>query len=89
MWLVEAAAAGTSRVRVKMAEAVTLAALHGVERVDWALRRAAYSRFSDGDLASVLAANPPGNPRRADDVHSLQTGTSAWGALGATNSDRR
>ena len=90
MWLVEAAAAGTSRVRVKMAEAVTLAALHGVERVDWALgHAAAYSRFSDGDLASVLAANPPGISRRADDVHSLQTGTSAWGALGATNSDRR
>ena len=90
MWLVEAAAAGTSRVRVKMAEAVTLAGFHGVERVDWALgHAAAYSRFGDGDLASVLAANPPGISRRADDVHSLQTGTSAWGALGATNSDRR
>ena len=46
MWLVEAAAAGTSRVRVKMAEAVTLARLHGNERLDWALGHAAtFCRF--------------------------------------------
>ena len=36
-WLVEAAAAGTSRVKVKMAQAVTLARLHGAERLDGAL----------------------------------------------------
>lgn len=82
-WLVEAAAAGTSRVKVKMAEAVTLARLHGVERVDWALGHAAmFGRFADGDLASILAANPPGQRRRADDVHSLQAGTAAWRHLG-------
>lgn len=90
MWLVEAAAAGTSRVRVKMTEAVTMAALHGVERVDWALgHAAAYTRFGDGDLASVLAANPPGTRRRADDVHSLQTGTGAWDTFGTTTNDGR
>ena len=82
-WLVEAAAAGTSRVKVKMAEAVTLARLHGTERVDWALGHAAmFCRFAEGDLASILEANPPGDGRRADDIHSLQTGTAAWGRLG-------
>lgn len=82
-WLVEAAAAGTSRVKVKMAEAVTLARLHGAERVDWALGHAAtFGRFAEGDLASILAANPPGQRRRADDVHSLQPGTAAWHQLG-------
>lgn len=35
-WPIEAAAAGTPRVKVKMAEAVQLSRLHGVERVDWA-----------------------------------------------------
>jgi transposase len=83
IWLVEAAAAGTSRVKVKMAEAVTLARLHGAKRVDWALGHAAmFSRFGEGDLASILATNPPGVRRRADDVHSLQTGTAAWHQLG-------
>ena len=87
-WLVEAAAAGTSRVKVKMAEAVTLSRLHGAERVDWALGHAAtYQRFAEGDLASILAANPPGQRRSADDIHSLQTGTAAWHQLGG--GDRR
>ena len=82
-WLIEAAAAGTSRVKVKMAEAVTLARLHGNDRVDWALGHAAmFCRFADGDLASILEANPPGQRRRADDAHSLQTGTAAWHQLG-------
>lgn len=82
-WLVEAAAAGTSRVKVKMAEAVTLARLHGTDRIDWALGHAAmFCRFAEGDLASILAANPPGQHRRADDVHSLQTGTATWHQLG-------
>ena len=82
-WLVEAAAAGTSRVKVKMAQAVTLARLHGQVRVDWALGAAAmFGRFADGDLASILAADPPGQRRRADDAHSLQPGTAAWDRLG-------
>lgn len=82
-WLIEAAAAGTARVKVKMATAVTLARLHGTERVDWALGHAAmFCRFAEGDLASILEANPPGQRRSADDVHSLQTGTAAWHQLG-------
>lgn len=83
LWLVEAASAGTSRVKVKMAEAVELARLHGPDRVDWALGHAATSgRFGDGDLASILAANPPGRWRTATDVHSLQAGTRAWEGFG-------
>ena len=82
-WLVEAAAAGTSRMKTKMAQAVTLARLHGAERLDWALGAAAmFGRFADGDLASILAADLPRQRRRADDVHSLQPGTAAWGRLG-------
>lgn len=82
-WLVEAAAAGTPRVKLKMAEAVTLSRLHGPERIDWALGHAAtFGRFAEGDLASILSANPPGQRRSADDAHSLQTGTAAWGRLG-------
>ena len=83
LWLVEAASAGTSRIKVKMGEAVELAALHGVCRVDWALGHAAsFGRFADGDLASILAANPPGQRRSATEVHSLQTGTGAWEGFG-------
>ncbi|MCY7298429.1 MAG: IS21 family transposase [Ilumatobacteraceae bacterium] len=83
MWLVEAAAAGTPRVKVKMAEAVQLALLHGVDRVDWALGHAANSeRFADGDVASILAAHPVGQRRRADDAHSMQPSTRAWESFG-------
>jgi hypothetical protein len=83
LWLIEAASAGTARIKVKMGEAVELAALHGVGRVDWALGHAAgFGRFAEGDLASSLAANPPGQRRSADDVHSLQSGTAAWEGFG-------
>ena len=59
MWLIEAASAGASRIKAKMAQAVDLARLHGQTRVDWALGRAgAYARFAGGDLASVGRAVP-------------------------------
>jgi transposase len=83
LWLVEAASAGTSRVKVKMAEAVQLARLHGHVQVDWALGHAAtYARFADGDLASILAAHPVGDMRTAGDGHSLQQGTRTWEGFG-------
>jgi transposase len=86
MWLLEAASAGTARVKVKMADAVTLARLHGAERVDWALGHAAtYGRFAEGDVASILAAHPPGPRRSADDAHSLQGGTRSWDGFGAAS----
>lgn len=83
LWLTEAAASGASRVKVKMAEAVTLAKLHGPDKVDWALGHAAcYQRFGDGDLASILAARPAGERRHAGDVHSLQNSTRLWDGFG-------
>jgi hypothetical protein len=79
LWLVEAAAAGTARVKTKMAEAVTLARLHGTERVDWALGHAAcYQRFGDGDLVSILTVGPVDERLHASDAHSLQPSTKAW-----------
>ena len=82
MWLVEAAA-GTARVKVKMADAVQLACLHGVDRVDWALGHAAtFERFGEHDVASILAAHPVGQQRRADEEHSMQPSTRAWENFG-------
>jgi hypothetical protein len=84
MWLVEAASAGTSRVKVKMAEAVQLARLHGHVAVDWALGHAAtYARFADGDLASILAAHPSAAPRRRRRA-LVAAGTGAWEGFGGT-----
>ena len=86
LWLSEAAAVGTARVRAKMAEAVTLAALHGAVVVDRALGQAAVTgRFGEGDLASVLAhqsSAPAVGWRRADESASLQAGTGAWAGFG-------
>jgi len=87
LWLKEAAAQGTSRIRVKMAHAVSLAKLTTPGRVGWALGHAAvYQRFAEGDLASILAANPnPDAPpaRRATEDRSLTQGTAGWATLGA------
>lgn len=75
-WLLEAAAAGAPRVRAKMAEATTLAKLHGNQVVDQALGTAALAgRFDDGDLAAILdhqRQHPSrGTPWRAGETHSL------------------
>lgn len=83
VWLIEAGAAGASRVKVKMADAVQLAALHGPSRVDWALGQAAtFGRFGECDVASILAAHPAGEDRRAGEEHSLQEGTRSWEGFG-------
>lgn len=82
-WLIEAGASGASRVKAKMADAVELAAMHGPERVDWALGHAAmFGRFDDGATASILTAHPTGTAHRADETHSLQDGTSTWEGFG-------
>ena len=83
LWLIEAASAGTHRIRKKMEEAVTLARLHDVEQVDWALGQAAtFARFAEGDLASILSARPPTEQNTAGEDHSLQTGTGVWEGFG-------
>jgi hypothetical protein len=88
LWLKEAAAQGSSRIRVKMAHAVSIAKLTNPARVDWALGHAAvHQRFGEGDLASILAANlDPTTPAaiRAGEDQSLTQGTAGWAALGAT-----
>src|ERR1700740_3553221 len=87
-WLVEAAAAGASRVRSKMAEAVAFAKLHGPASVDQALGTAALAgRFADHDLAAILTHQqhgPTSPPTRVTDTHSLQPGTAGWAGFGAT-----
>ena len=84
LWLAEAAAAGASRVRSKMARAVQMAALHGAGAVDRALGQAAAAgRFADGDLAAVLAHQAsavPGEPSRAGESRTLAQGTGGWAA---------
>ena len=89
-WLTEAAAAGASRVRAKMAEAVELAVLAGTAAVDAALGTAAMAgRFGDGDLLSIVgyqAAGHAGGPAAAaDEAYSAQPGTSAWAGFGASD----
>jgi hypothetical protein len=84
LWLAEAAAAGASRVRSKMAKAAQMAALHGAQDVDRALGQAAASgRFADGDLAAILAhqaAAAPGEASRAGESRTLAQGTGGWAA---------
>lgn len=90
LWLTEAAAAGCSRIRTKMAEAVDLAALHQCAAVDRALGQAAIAgRFAHGDLAAILthqAGDPEQptapTPARASEHNSLAQGTGGWARLG-------
>jgi transposase len=86
-WLKRAAAEGTARIRRKMAEAVDLAKLHGTGPVNDALGGcAAYGRFADGDLASILAHQQTAAviplPRRAPEDRSLQASTRRWEQFG-------
>jgi len=83
LWLVEAGATGTARIKVKMATAVSLARLHGADRVDCALGQVALSgRFAEDDLASFIAVQPRQIHHSASEDHSLQGGTSAWKGFG-------
>lgn len=92
LWLAEAAAAGASRVRSKMAKAVQLAALHGAQAVDRALGQAAAAgRFADGDLASVIAHQAlavPGETSRAGEDRTLAQGTGGWAPRGGQEENR-
>ena len=70
-----------------MAEAVDLAKLHGTGPVNEALARcASYSRFADGDLASILAHQQSASvialPQRAPEDRSLQRSTRSWQGFG-------
>ena len=91
LWLVEAAAAGTPRMRVKMSEALALAKLFDPVEVDWALGHAAvHGRFAEADLSSILdhhASRPTAGEHRASEDASLTQGTSAWARLGQRGED--
>jgi transposase len=86
LWLTEAAAAGTTKMRLKMADALALAKLFDAGEVDWALGHAAvHGRFAEADLASILdhhARRPRGEQHRAGEDRSLTQGTSAWANFG-------
>lgn len=92
LWLIEAAAAGTTKIRVKMTEAVTLSKLFNPAEVDWALGHAAvHARFGHGDLASILDHNATatnGVTHRAGEGRSLTQGTSSWAGLGTAAKER-
>lgn len=89
IWLVEAAATGTARMRVKMRQAVTLATLHGKDVVDQALATAAdHARFAEGDLESILEYDALITPTDSfDAAMSLAQGTSAWSGFGRDGLD--
>jgi len=86
LWLTEAAEAGTSRIRVKMAQAVQLAGLFGTTEVDAALGHAAvHGRFAEADLASILDHHRQRTSdvqHRAGEGRSLTQGTHSWARYG-------
>jgi hypothetical protein len=86
LWLAEAAAAGASRIRAKMARAAQLARLHPAQAVDRALGQAAAAgRFGEGDLAAILthqAQAAAGPATRASETHTLAQGTTGWARFG-------
>ncbi|XBH20416.1 IS21 family transposase [Jonesiaceae bacterium BS-20] len=85
-WLREACAVGTKRITQKMAEAVALSKIAGVDAVDHALGTAAvHGRFAHDDLASILYSTRP-NPitHSANEDVSLTQGTSSWAAITST-----
>ncbi len=91
-WLVEASAAGTVRVRAKMADALQLAALIGTQRVDAALGvAAAAGRFGQTDLGSIADHLAAGTSSAglviADEDATTQPGTTGWAGF-ATGSTR-
>ena len=87
-WLIAAAAAGASRVRRKMAEAIDLSKLHGPEQIEQALATCAHAgRFADGDLQAILAHQQQQAvvvplPLRASEASSLQRSTRSWEGFG-------
>jgi transposase len=85
-WLIAASAAGTVRIRAKMAAAVELAAFVGADTVASALAVAAEARrFAEGDLPAIVAhhtGTTTGGVVVADETHSVQPGTAAWSGFG-------
>jgi len=88
LYLVEAAGAGVRRIEARMAEAVTLAALHDHGVVDRALMSAAMAgRFQEGDLGSIIVHGSSGPTLGPPPEHSLSAGTAMWSALPSDDDD--
>ena len=87
--MTRAAAAGTHRLRRKMAEAVDLSKLHGTPDVERALQTCAQAgRFADGDLAAILAHQQHAGELilfPAPEERSLQRSTRSWEGFGQAN----
>ena len=93
-WLVEASAAGTVRIRAKMAAAVELAALVDSDAVDAALGiAAAAGRFAEADLPAIVGHLATGQATAdlviADETHSVQHGTAAWAGFNTAKENTR
>jgi hypothetical protein len=92
LWLTEAAAAGTTRIRVKMAEIVALGKLLGAEQLGWAIGHAAVTgRFAEGDVAALAAHHAtatPGPSCAAGEEHTLAQGTAGWAGFGGPEATR-
>lgn len=91
-WLIEASAAGTVRIRAKMAAATELAALVGVDAVDAGLGiAAAAGRFAEGDLAAIVDHHASGAAAAdhviADETYSAQPGTTSWAGFTTTSKE--
>ena len=88
LYLVEAAGAGVRRIEARMAEAVTLAALHEGAVVDRALMTAAMvGRFEEGDLGSIIVHGSSGPAAGPPPEHSLSAGTAMWSAFPSADDD--
>lgn len=95
LWLKEAAAAGTNKIRHKMERATALAAMLGNDAVDQGLGAAAvHHRFTHEDLVSIITNTATGelagdgnNTRHTvtDQGQWLSQGTGGWANFGTTN----
>ncbi len=90
LWLKEAAAAGTNKIRHKMERAATLGKVLGTDVVDQGLGAAAvHHRFSHEDLVSIITNTATGEPARSthtvtDPGQWLSQGTGGWAGFGTT-----
>ena len=92
LWLKEAAAAGTNKIRHKMERAVTLGKVLGGDVVDQGLGAAAvHHRFTHEDLVSIIENTATGEPPLppSQDRHTvtdqsqwLSQGTGGWANFG-------
>lgn len=90
LWIKEAAAAGTQKIRHKMERAVTLAKVLGADEIDKGLGAAAvHQRFTHERLLSIV--NTGGGTDHTTTIHTvtdqgqwLSQGTGSWANFGTT-----